>query len=205
VATSASIASTSTVSGCSMMFRLRPSKFWRSWPGRRPSHGSHSSQMRDEKKFHCPKSRTICADSCGRRKTRKSLSRVRASRSDCSAASSRRATGLSTDSKMIRDSCAGSNGHAITCKRGRRIKLEKILKRNNRARASRRYAPALESKFLCEFARAQHPGRQFSDVVRAAGVLSSPASKQLQAAKHLAGNLKFSQRGFFAWVFRIVG
>ena len=34
--------------GCSMMFPARPSRFWRSWPNRRPTHGSHSSQVGNE-------------------------------------------------------------------------------------------------------------------------------------------------------------
>jgi len=34
--------------GCSMTFLARPSRCWRSWPNRRPTHGSHSSQIRHE-------------------------------------------------------------------------------------------------------------------------------------------------------------
>ena len=31
-----------------MMWPARPSRFWRSWPNRRPSHGSHNSEIRSE-------------------------------------------------------------------------------------------------------------------------------------------------------------
>ena len=69
---------------------------------------------------------------------RRSLLRATASRRDCSSASSRRRTGLTTGSKMIRDFCAVSNRHVIVYKQAAGSSW-KTLRRNDRARLCRPY------------------------------------------------------------------